>query len=57
MAERKIFAGHAIRRLRHQLGIKQMAFAEQLGISASYQNLIERNGRPVSAALLVRLVE
>lgn len=56
MAERKIFAGHAIRRLRHQLGIKQMAFAEQLGISASYQNLIERNGRPVSAALLVRLV-
>ncbi|PAX08768.1 helix-turn-helix domain-containing protein [Sphingomonas lenta] len=57
MAERKVFAGHAVRKLRLQLGLGQGAFAEALGISASYQNLIERNQRPVSAALIVRLVE
>ena len=57
MAERKLFAGHAVRRLRYQLELTQGAMADALGISASYQNLIERNQRPVSAALLVRLVE
>ncbi|HEX8387965.1 MAG TPA: short-chain fatty acyl-CoA regulator family protein [Sphingomonas sp.] len=57
MAERKLFAGHAVRRLRYQLELTQGAMAEALGISASYQNLIERNQRPLSAAMLVRLVE
>ncbi|MFV0624466.1 short-chain fatty acyl-CoA regulator family protein [Sphingomonas sp. ac-8] len=57
MAERKLLAGHAVRRLRRQGGLTQAAMAELLGISASYLNLVERNQRPVSAALLVRLAE
>ena len=57
MAETKLFAGHAIRRLRRQLGLTQAAMAEALAISPSYLNLIERNQRPISAALLVGLAE
>jgi hypothetical protein len=57
MAERKIFAGHAVRRVRREAGISQAAFAEILGISASYQNLIERNQRPVTAGVLLKLAE
>ncbi|HEU0044253.1 helix-turn-helix domain-containing protein [Sphingomonas sp.] len=57
MAERKLLAGHAVRRVRRKAGLTQAAMAEALGISASYLNLVERNGRPVSAGLLVRLAE
>lgn len=57
MAERKIFAGHAIRRLRRSGGLTQVALADMLDISPSYLNLIERNQRPLSAALLLRLAE
>ncbi|WP_425228210.1 helix-turn-helix domain-containing protein [Sphingomonas sp.] len=57
MAHRKLLAGHAVRRARRQAGLTQAAMAEMLEISASYLNLIERNQRPVTAALLVRLAE
>ncbi|WP_267397043.1 MULTISPECIES: helix-turn-helix transcriptional regulator [unclassified Sphingomonas] len=57
MAERKLFAGHAVRRLRRQAGLTQAAMAEALAISPSYLNLVERNQRPLSATLLVRLAE
>ena len=57
MPERKLMAGHAIRRLRRQGGLTQAAMADTLGISPSYLNLVERNQRPVSAGLLVRLAE
>ncbi|MFA5962844.1 MAG: short-chain fatty acyl-CoA regulator family protein [Sphingomonas sp.] len=57
MAEGKILAGHAVRRLRRQAGLTQAAMAEVLAISPSYLNLVERNQRPVSATLLVRLAE
>lgn len=57
MAERKLLAGHAVRRVRRQAGLTQAAMAELLGISPSYLNLVERNQRPLSAALLVRLAE
>lgn len=57
MTDRKLLAGHAVRRLRRGQGLSQVAMAEALGISASYLNLVERNQRPVSAALLVRLSE
>ena len=57
MAERKIFAGHAVRRLRRQAGLTQSAMAEDLAISPSYLNLVERNQRPLSAALLVKLLD
>ncbi len=57
MAEQKLFAGHAVRRLRRQLLLTQAAMAEALGVSASYLNLVERNQRPVSAMLMLRLSE
>jgi hypothetical protein len=57
MADRKLLAGHAVRRVRRQAGLTQAAMADVLGISPSYLNLVERNGRPVSAGLLVRLAE
>lgn len=57
MASEKIMAGHAVRRLRRQQGLSQAAMAEMLAVSPSYLTLIEKNQRPVSAALLVRLVE
>jgi len=57
MAERKLLAGHAIRRLRRREGLTQAAMAEMLAISPSYLNLVEKNQRPVSATLLVKLAE
>ncbi|TPG15275.1 helix-turn-helix domain-containing protein [Sphingomonas oligophenolica] len=57
MADRKLLAGHAVRRLRRRAGLTQAAMAEALAISASYLNLIERNQRPISATLLIRLAE
>jgi predicted transcriptional regulator/DNA-binding XRE family transcriptional regulator len=57
MAERKLLAGHAVRRLRRREGLTQAAMAEMLTISPSYLNLVEKNQRPVSASLLVKLAE
>jgi len=57
MSTTKLIAGHAVRRVRRQNALSQAAMAEMLDISPSYLNLVERNQRPVSAALLVRLVE
>jgi XRE family transcriptional regulator, fatty acid utilization regulator len=57
MGGHKLIAGHAVRRLRRQHGLTQAAMAEMLEISASYLNLIEKNQRPVSGALVVRLAE
>ncbi|MCO4318721.1 short-chain fatty acyl-CoA regulator family protein [Phyllobacterium sp. 21LDTY02-6] len=55
MAEGKIFAGPRIRRLRNERGLTQTAMAEALGISPSYLNLIERNQRPLTVQLLLKL--
>lgn len=57
MSDDKLFAGHAVRRLRRQRQTTQVALAEALDISPSYLNLIERNQRPLTAALLLRLAE
>ncbi|MGP1352736.1 MAG: helix-turn-helix domain-containing protein [Parasphingopyxis sp.] len=57
MADPKLFAGHRIKRVRRQAGLTQAAMAETLDISPSYLNLIERNQRPLSATLLLRLAE
>ncbi len=57
MADRKLFAGHAVRRLRRQAGLTQAAMSEVLTISPSYLNLVEKNQRPLSASLLVKLAE
>ena len=57
MAEASIFAGPALRRLRRRERLTQAATAQRLGISPSYLNLIERNQRPLSARVILQLVE
>lgn len=56
-AGRKLFVGPRFRRIRQQLNLSQTQIAEGLGVSPSYINLIERNQRPVTAQLLLRLAE
>lgn len=56
-ADRKLFLGGRLKRLRRDLGLTQTAMAADLGVSPSYLNHIERNQRPVSAQLLLRLAE
>lgn len=55
MAEQKLFAGPRIRRIRNARGLTQTAMAEGLGISPSYLNLIERNQRPITVQLVLKL--
>src|SRR4051794_25205024 len=55
MAERKIFAGARLRRLRVRLGLSQTQMAAELGLSPSYLNLIERNQRPLTVQVLLKL--
>lgn len=56
-ADRKLFAGPRLRRVRGQLGLTQSRMADDLGVSVSYLNLIERNQRPLTAQFLLRLAE
>lgn len=53
----KLLAGPPIRRLRRANGLTQAAMAEILEISPSYLNLIERNQRPITATVMLRLAE
>ena len=57
MNEQKLFAGPRIRRMRKDRALTQARMADELGISTSYLTLIERNQRPLTAQLLLRLVE
>lgn len=57
MADAKLFAGHQIRRLRKANGLTQAAMAELLEISPSYLNLVERNQRPLTAGLILKLAD
>src|SRR5438045_8629853 len=54
---KRLVVGPRFRRIRQQLGLSQTQMAEGLEISPSYINLIERNQRPVTAQLLLRLAE
>ena len=56
-SDKKVFAGPRIRRLRRERGLTQARMAADLGISASYLNLIERDQRPVSVQILLKLAE
>lgn len=56
-ADQKLFLGGRLKRLRRELDLTQTAMAGDLGVSPSYLNHIERNQRPVSAQLLLRLAE
>ena len=53
----KLFLGHRLRRLRRDHELSQTDMAARLGISPSYLNHLERNQRPVTAALLLKLAE
>ena len=55
--QRKLFLGARLKRLRRDLGVTQMRMAEDLGVSPSYLNLLERNQRPVTAQVLLKLAE
>jgi len=57
MSEQKLFAGHAVRRIRRANGLTQAVMADAMSVSPSYLNLIERNQRPLTAALLLKLAE
>lgn len=56
-ADRKLFLGGRLKRLRRDLALTQTAMAVDLGVSPSYLNHIERNQRPISAQLLLRLAD
>ncbi|MEJ2818492.1 MULTISPECIES: XRE family transcriptional regulator [unclassified Caulobacter] len=55
--DKKLFLGGRLKRLRRDLGVTQARMAEELGVSPSYLNLLERNQRPVTAQLLLRLAD
>lgn len=55
--EEKLLIGPRLRRFRQTLGLTQARMAEDLGVSASYLNLMERNQRAISAKVLLRMAE
>ncbi len=55
--DRRLYIGPRLRRLRRDLGLTQADMAADLDVSASYVALLERNNRPVTADLLVRLAQ
>lgn len=57
MSGTALFAGPALRRLRKREGLTQAAMAARLSISPSYLNLIERNQRPLSGRVVVKVVD
>ncbi|WP_374411290.1 short-chain fatty acyl-CoA regulator family protein [Novosphingobium colocasiae] len=52
---RPLYLGPRLRRLRRELGLTQQVMAADLEISPSYIALLERNQRPVTADMLLRL--
>lgn len=55
ITDRKLYLGPRLRVLRRELGINQTRMAEELGVSPSYLNHLERNQRPLTAQMLLRL--
>lgn len=53
--ERPVYMGPRLRRLRRDMGLTQANMASDLDISASYVALLERNQRPLTADMLLRL--
>jgi predicted transcriptional regulator/transcriptional regulator with XRE-family HTH domain len=53
----KTAIGKTIRRLRMEQGFSQQGFAQKLGISTSYLNLVEHDQRNVTASLLFKLTD
>ena len=57
MSTQKLYAGVKLRELRGRLGLTQKAFADKLGVSLPYLNQMENNHRPVSASVVLALVQ
>ncbi|MBT9247414.1 DUF2083 domain-containing protein [Gemmobacter fulvus] len=57
MSTQKLYAGVKLRELRGRLGLTQKAFADKLAISLPYLNQMENNHRPVSASVVLALVQ
>ena len=55
VADRSVYMGPRLKRLRRELGLTQGQVAADLEISPSYVALLERNQRPLTADLLLRL--
>src|SRR5215472_8820504 len=55
--DRRLYVGPSLRRLRRERGLTLADMAADLEISASYVALLERNHRPLTAELLVRLAK
>jgi predicted transcriptional regulator/DNA-binding XRE family transcriptional regulator len=55
LIDRKLYLGPKLRVLRRELGLNQTQMAEELGVSPSYLNHLERNQRPLTAQMLLRL--
>ncbi len=53
--ERPVYMGPRLRRIRRDLGLTQANMAADLEISASYVALLERNQRPLTADMLLRI--
>lgn len=51
----KVFMGVRLQRLREERRMTQAALAKELGISPSYLNQIERNQRPLTVPILLRI--
>ena len=56
-APRKIFAGPRLKRLRRDRHLTQAAMAAELDVSPSYLNLMERNQRPITVQVLIKLTD
>src|SRR6202012_2025191 len=54
-ADLKLYLGPRLRGLRREVGLNQTQMAEELGVSPSYLNHLERNQRPLTAQMLLRL--
>ena len=54
-SSRKILSGPRLKRLRRERGLTQARMAQELTVSPSYLNLMERNQRPITMPVLARL--
>ena len=57
MIERRLYVGPSLRRFRRDRGLTQSDMAADLNVSPSYIALLERNHRPVTAEMLLRLAQ
>lgn len=55
--DRRLYLGPSLRRLRRDRGLTQADMAADLNVSPSYIALLERNHRPLTAEMLLRLAQ